>query len=268
MGRQILSASRRPSAKATPAVEQAHAVVVDGTRIDLVLRRSARRSFALQVDHRGARVAVPMRTSLGEVDRFVQHHGRWLLERLRARAAGPLAARFAVSDGAQFPLLGAPARLRLASARRAQWRVAADGVEELALPASGDPERAFIRALHARALQWHGARVEAYCLRLGRPVPAVRLSNARTRWGSCSSTSGIRLHWRLIHLAPALIDYVVAHEVAHLVEMNHSPRFWAVVERLYPRWREARAQLRDASASLPVIGGNATAAPALIEQED
>ena len=84
-------------------------------------------------------------------------------------------------------------------------------------------------------------------------MPAVRLSNARTRWGSCSSRSGIRLHWRLVHLSPALIDYVVAHEVAHLVEMNHSPRFWAVVERLYPDWREARAALRRAAATLPVI---------------
>ncbi len=268
MGGPTLSASRRTSPKAAPAVEQAHAVVVDGTRVDLVLRRSARRSFALQVDHRGARVAVPLRTSLGEVDRFVQHHGRWLLERLRARAAGPRPTRFVLADGAPFPLLGAPARLRLVSTRRAQWRAAADGVAELAVPAGADPERAFKRALQARALQWHKARVEAYCLRLGHPVPSVRLSNARTRWGSCSSKSGIRLHWRLIHLAPALIDYVVAHEVAHLVEMNHSPRFWAVVEQLYPGWREARVQLRDASASLPVIGGDAAAEPALIEQED
>ena len=105
----------------------------------------------------------------------------------------------------------------------------------------------------ARALAWYRGRIEEYCHRLGLPVPAVRLSNARTRWGSCSSRSGIRLHWRLVHLSPALIDYVVAHEVAHLVEMNHSPRFWAVVERLYPDWREARAALRRAAATLPVI---------------
>jgi len=86
------------------------------------------------------------------------------------------------------------------------------------------------------------------------PVPPVRLSNARTRWGSCSSLSGIRLHWRLVHLPPELIDYVVAHEVAHLREMNHSPRFWAVVESVCPAWRTGRARLRQAAASLPVIG--------------
>src|SRR5690554_2723692 len=82
------------------------------------------------------------------------------------------------------------------------------------------------------------ARVVEYCRRLGcAPVP-VRLTSARTRWGSCSARSGIRLHWRLIHVAPGLLDYVVAHEVAHLAEMNHSPRFWRIVEALYPDWRE------------------------------
>ena len=77
-----------------------------------------------------------------------------------------------------------------------------------------------------------------------------------------SRASGIRLHWRLVHLPPALIDYVVAHEVAHLLEMNHSPRFWAVVERLYPDWRVARRELRHAAAGLPLLdapGGTADA---------
>jgi hypothetical protein len=121
------------------------------------------------------------------------------------------------------------------------------------LPTAVDTQRALVRALQARALAWYHGRVEECCHRLALPVPPVRLSNARTRWGSCSVRSGIRLHWRLVHLRPALIDYVVAHEVAHLLEMNHSPRFWAVVERLYPGWREARAQLREATATLPVL---------------
>ena len=228
--------------------------MIDGTRVELVLRRSARRSFALQVDHRGARVAVPLRTSLYEVDRFVRSHGRWLLDRLQARAQTPAAPRLAVEDGGELPLFGRALALRVAEGRRTHWRLRPDGGEELVLPAGIDPTRALLRALQARALAWYRGRVEEYCHRLQLPVPAVRLSNAQTRWGSCSSRSGIRLHWRLIHLPPALIDYVVAHEVAHLVEMNHSPRFWAVVEALYPAWRTARAQLRAAAATLPLIG--------------
>ncbi|ATE59054.1 M48 family metallopeptidase [Thauera sinica] len=249
MGRQGLSTH----AGAPAASEVPHAVDIGGTRVALTLRRSARRSFALQVDHRGARVAVPFRATLADVDRFVRDHGQWLLDRLRMRAAAAPPV-FRVEEGAILPLLGRPLRLRFESGRRARWCSGQDGVDELLLPAAADPRRALLRTLQARALDWHRNRVEEYCLRLGLPVPAVRLSGARTRWGSCSSASGIRLHWRLIHLPPALIDYVVAHEVAHLVEMNHSPRFWAVVERIYPDWRRARLALRAASSRLPVIG--------------
>jgi hypothetical protein len=250
------------------AQEQAHSLVIEGTRVELVLRRSARRSFALQVDHRGARVAVPLRTPLGEVERFVHSHGRWLLERLQARAAAPPVPVLDVVEGATIPLLGRPLTLRLHEGRTTRWRALEGDTEELLLPIAVDPLRALLRALQARALSWYGGRVEEYCHRLALPMPAVRLSNARTRWGSCSSRSGIRLHWRLIHLPPALIDYVVAHEVAHLVEMNHSPRFWAVVERLYPDWRGARASLRKAAAALPVIAAAPTTDTGTFELED
>lgn len=236
------------------AQEQAHSLVVEGTRVDLILRRSARRSFALQVDQRGARVAVPLRTPLDEVERFIHSHGRWLLDRLQARTAVRAAPAMDIVDGATLPLFGCPLTLRLHPGRSVRWQL--DGArEELMLPTAVDTQRALVRALQARALAWYHGRVEECCHRLALPVPPVRLSNARTRWGSCSVRSGIRLHWRLVHLRPALIDYVVAHEVAHLLEMNHSPRFWAVVERLYPGWREARAQLREAGATLPVLIG-------------
>jgi len=158
-----------------------------------------------------------------------------------------------VVEGATVPLLGRRLTLRLREGRITRWRALADDTEELLLPTAVDPLRALLRALQARALAWYRGRVEEYCHRLTVPVPAVRLSSARTRWGSCSSRSGIRLHWRLIHLPPALIDYVVAHEVAHLLEMNHSPRFWSVVESLYPDYSAARKALRQAGASLPHI---------------
>ena len=77
-----------------------------------------------------------------------------------------------------------------------------------------------------------------------------RLSGARTRWGSCSAKRHIRLNWRLIHCDITLIDYVAIHELAHLTEMNHSTRFWAIVRQWYPTPEQARQRLREQSARL------------------
>lgn len=247
-------AGRELSAPAAGRVRaERRSIRLGETDVAYVLTRTARRTLALQVDHRGVRVAAPLRAGDVDVERFILGHARWLLDRMAARrSAGP--APFRAADGAALPVLGEACRLRLLAARTARWRLAADGVEELVLPAGQDPDRALIAALRRRALPWFAERVAEFCFRLGRPVPPVALTSARTRWGSCSARSGIRLHWRLIHLPPALIDYVVAHEVAHLVEMNHSPSFWAVVARLYPEWQEARVRLREAAHGLPAIG--------------
>lgn len=244
------------------ASEEARVIRLDAREVAYVLRRSARRSFALQVDHRGVRVAVPWSAQSAEVERFILGHGRWVLDKLAAREAHTRPATFEPVEGAMFPVFGEPCRLRLGSSgRSARWRRGIDGVEELVIPAAADARASLVRALRRRALPWFVERVAEYCFRLGRDVPAVRLSSARTRWGSCSSVSGIRLHWRLVHLSPSLIDYVVAHEVAHLVEMNHSPRFWAVVSELYPGWKEARRRLRGAGHALPMIAGGTADEP-------
>lgn len=254
---------RKARAPAQPPVTQERrSIGLDGREVPYVLRRSARKSLALQLDSKGVRVSVPAGATLVEVERFIRAHARWLLERLDA-AARQAKAPVEIGDGCVLPLLGGVFRVRIEEGRRRSvWRAGGDGVEELCI-AGRDPAGEVLRALRVRALSWFGGRVEAYCLRLGRAVPPVRLSSARTRWGSCSSRSGIRLHWRLIHLEPALIDYVVAHEVAHLIEMNHSPAFWRVVEVLYPDWRAARANLRSAGRGLPLFGsGAARAVPA------
>lgn len=254
MAGQALKAliGRRPAPRTVTT--EARVIRLHGQEVGYVLRRSARRSFGLQVDQRGVRVAVPSQAHEAEVERFILGHADWLLNKMRACAERPQPVRFEPIDGARFPVFGEACRLRLGGpARSSRWRASPDGVEELVLPASVDPRTALVRALRQRALPWFSERVAEYCYRLQRPVPPVRLSGARTRWGSCSTLSGIRLHWRLVHLDPALIDYVVAHEVAHLLEMNHSPRFWAVVDRLYPDWKAARGRLRKAARELPLI---------------
>jgi predicted metal-dependent hydrolase len=96
-----------------------------------------------------------------------------------------------------------------------------------------------------QALPHFTARVNHYAEILGVPNPHVMLSSANTRWGSCSHKGEIRLSWRLLKAPPHLIDYVVAHEVAHLKEMNHSPAFWQVVAQLYPDYILARKELES-----------------------
>jgi len=95
------------------------------------------------------------------------------------------------------------------------------------------------------------ARVAHFASLVATSAPTVRLSSARTQWGSCNQNGEIRLHWRLIQLPPRIADYVVAHEVAHLVELNHSPRFWALLEALLPGHDDAR---RELDALTPLLG--------------
>jgi predicted metal-dependent hydrolase len=114
-------------------------------------------------------------------------------------------------------------------------------------------------SLRERALDWMRARaLEFFCERvamlagpLGLHVSSVGLSDAQTRWGSCGSNGRILLSWRLMMLPPHLIDYVAAHELAHLRELNHSPRFWDIVALLYPDHRAARRELNSRAPTLP-----------------
>jgi len=220
------------------------------------LRLSQRRSVALQVGPQGVRIAAPFGTPLADVEAFIVQHREWLERQLSRQSERTPPTPFEIMEGALLPVLGEQVTICLAArSRTARWRRMPDGGEGLELPGSGDLRKALLRALRERAIGWYRERVAEYCLRLAVPVPEVSLTAARTRWGSCSSRSGIRLHWRLIHLRPELIDYVVAHEVAHLREMNHSPRFWAIVESLFPGWRAARTSLRVEAAALPLFDG-------------
>ena len=107
------------------------------------------------------------------------------------------------------------------------------------------------RWLKEQALALLAPRVLHFARQVTGVPPPVKLSSARTQWGSCNQKGEIRLHWRLVQLPPAIADYVIAHEVAHLVELNHSPRFWALVESLFPGHAEAR---RELDALTPVLG--------------
>ena len=104
--------------------------------------------------------------------------------------------------------------------------------------------------LRDEAWSFVAPQVDHYARRITAAAPTLRLSNARSEWGSCNARGEIRLNWRLVQLPPTLAEYVVAHEVAHLIELNHSPRFWALVETLIPGHAALRRELEDWTALL------------------
>ena len=217
-------------------------------------RRARRRSIGLVIDDDGLRVAAPGHTPIAEVEAFIREKARWVLKKLSEWRAAPKPPVVNWGDGALIALLGAPVRIDLLPGRREI--TLREGRLGIGLAPGGEPAALRLRAIawfKDRARQLFGERLALYAASLGVPTPALTLSSARTQWGVCRKGGHVRLNWRLIHLPLRLIDYVVAHELAHLREMNHSPRFWAVVRRLYPDYQAARRELRDCSHRLPIL---------------
>lgn len=235
-----------------PAPDSLRQIVLGGQSLPYRLRRSQRRSIGLTIDAQGLRVAAPARAPLRDIEQLIREHADWVLNKLAAwaRPTPPQAAT--LSDGQSIPVLGQPRRLSLHPARRAGSELTDDALT-LQVPGTVDAVDVLKMQLREHARRLFAERLALHAPRLGVAVPPLRLSSARTRWGSCSAAGNIALNWRLIHLPLAVIDYVVCHELAHLKEMNHSPRFWSVVEQLCPDWRQLRLALRQQGRELPVF---------------
>jgi predicted metal-dependent hydrolase len=224
-----------------------------GHCIEYRFRRRRRRTIGISIDASGLSVAAPMRAPWREIEAFLHQKERWIVRKLDEWARLPRPALVRGHSGESLPLFGAPITLEVKTGRR--------GVHhhpERLLVSAPSPQRVakvLIGWLKTQALDALAPRAAHFAARLQVAPPRVGLSNARTQWGVCTEDGAIRLSWRLVHIEPALADYVVAHEVAHLVELNHSKRFWNLLARLYPDWRRARHQLELAGASLPIIQG-------------
>ena len=229
-------------------------IELDGRLIEYRFARRRRRTLSITIDAGGLRVSAPLRAPWREIEAFVRDKERWILKKLDAWARVPHPPVVHGVSGETLALFGAPAVLDVRAGRRLVE--AHEGRVIVQAPARARPLDLLVRWLKERALQSLAPRTAHYAGVLGLPAPRLALSNARTQWGVCTEGGIIRLSWRLVHVEPRLADYVVAHEVAHLVEMNHSRRFWALVARLYPGWREARERLELTAATLPVMKGN------------
>jgi len=243
-----LSLFRLPPVEAGKKVRQ---LAIGDRIVDYELRQAAGRRLGLSIDERGLRVGAPKSLTLHAIESFVLSHGDWVLKKLAELSARHGQRYVAIREGSRLPVLGEETVVRVeAGANRSRW--CGDTLVIAARP-DADLDQLGRRALQRRAMTHFGERLGHFAARLGRPVPALALSSARTRWGSCSTKTGIRINWRLIHLPPRFADYVIAHELAHLVHMNHSPRFWRQVGELYPDWQSVRAELKARANEIPII---------------
>jgi predicted metal-dependent hydrolase len=209
------------------------------------LVRAKRRTIALFVDAGGIEVRAPHYATIADVEEFVRSKERWIGRRL----AEPRSSPFIWQNGAQLPWLGHP--ITLALREEDHGCRLREGRLEIGLAGSGGWRERALDWIRAQALAFFHGRIQVLSQPHGLRVSSVGLSEAQTRWGSCGAAGRILLSWRLMLLPPHIVDYVVAHELAHLRELNHSPRFWDVVGRLYPGYHSARRELSSLARSLP-----------------
>jgi predicted metal-dependent hydrolase len=229
-------------------------IAFDGAIYPVELRRHARATrytLRVQATNRAITLTMPMRGSVREAKAFAERNGGWIAARLKRL---PQAIPFAA--GLELPLRGVPHRiLHRAGARGTVWTET--GSDMPLLIVAGDRAhlarrvRDFLKREAKRDLD---AASRRYAAQLGVAIKRISIRDQSSRWGSCTAAGVLSYSWRLILSPPHVLDYLAAHEVAHLVEMNHSRRFWRVVERICPDWQSAKAWLNTQGTALHRYG--------------
>lgn len=203
-------------------------------------RRARRLTLRISAGAAALKVTVPPRVSEGEIDAFLARNAAWVARRL-SRLPEPMALR----EGAVVPFLGVERRIVHLDRRRGVVEARCLAGEEC-LVAPGDPahiSRRIADFLKREARRRLDAAVGRHATALGVRPRAIRIADTTSRWGSCSASRTLSFSWRIVMAPPEVLDYLAAHETAHLREMNHSPAFWRLVERLCPDMARHKAWL-------------------------
>jgi predicted metal-dependent hydrolase len=234
----------------------------NGVLLRYQLTRSRRRSIGLVIGENGLRISAPSWVGMSQIEDAIRNKFPWIqrkLQDLEMRRQKMLVAEAAWQFGGQIPFMGQALALHAglppeAGSRSTVWFEASpDQASQpprlwLSLPTDAPTQR--IREmtqgwLQAQAKNHFSLRLAAFKASCGLAPSSWRLSSAASRWGSCNSQGRISLNWRLIHFEPAVIDYVVAHELAHLRELNHSDAFWKVLRDIYPDYLQGHQLLKS-----------------------
>jgi predicted metal-dependent hydrolase len=234
---------------------QFHLPIPNGEPIPYHLERRVRKTVGLKINHNGLIVHAPTRLSQKELERMLLSKADWIVKKLQGQQENQLE-KFIWEDGASLLLLGNTIELSVRLDSVSRVLEYEPGRISVALPTPNNQT-----SIARKVLLWYKKqaqtdftrRIELLAAKLGVETPPLFLSSARSRWGSCNSRGEVRLNWRLLQAPPHIINYVVAHELAHLKEMNHSAKFWATVGRIYPEYKTAEKELKAWSAKLQRI---------------
>jgi predicted metal-dependent hydrolase len=222
--------------------------------VSVAVRRHARaRNYSLRITGPGLPpvLTLPQRGSVRAAREFLERHAEWLARQMKkAPRTRPIA------DGTTIPLRGVEHRIRHVAGRRGTVTPlnGEDGPELLVFGEKAHLKRRVIDFLKREARADLGPAVEFHAKRLGVRPTIMRIRDTKSRWGSCSHTGHLSFSYRLIMAPPQVLNYLAAHEVAHLVEMNHSKRYWMVVRSICPDFEAARGWLLAHGASLHAVG--------------
>ena len=229
---------RRPAASAEDLHTRAAALDLGAPVAIRVSPRARRLQLRIDTADGGIELVLPRHVSADDGLRFLAAQRGWITARLAA-----MPRRVPFVEGAVVPVLGTPHRIRREFDPGAPVVAIVDGE----IRVRGEPAHLGRRVrdhLIGLARREFALRARAYAAQLGRDVTRVGVRDPKSRWGSCSATGSLSFSWRLVFAPVAVIDYVVAHEVAHLAEMNHGPRFWRLVRTMTPDCTAPRAWLK------------------------
>lgn len=211
------------------------------------VRRSARRrTVELMVDRNGAlRIYAPDKASSEALTRWVNGKLVWLHGKIALKAGtGPTANSLEFASGESVSYLGRGYRLKVVETQQEGLRF--DGARFLLRRDCRAEGLKLFRQWYSRTgTEWLQNRARALAPRVGRMPSDIRIRDLGFRWASCSGNGGVSFHWKLLQLPVSLVDYIIIHELTHLVHPRHDKDFWACVERALPDWRERKEQLAE-----------------------
>ncbi|WP_137150315.1 SprT family zinc-dependent metalloprotease [Devosia sp. FKR38] len=240
--------------RAKPKIPASTTILIDGAPVVVSVRVNARsRSYRLSLPATGPVLTLPQGGKWSEAEAFLLRQRAWLAARIPRQPTGA-----SFSHGSLVPLRGVEHRVIGTGKLRGRVEIGTDEAGAPALLVPGDDAHQARRLTDWLKAEAHAdlvIRSAIHAERLGVTVKAIKMRSQASRWGSCSSTGTINYNWRLVMAPPHVLDYVAAHEVAHLVEMNHSPAFWAAVKRTLPDMERGRAWLKAHGRELMAHGG-------------